>query len=341
MRNDIYTILFVLCATFQLSAQKMNGICLVGPFEENPTNKPLENIKKINANWLAIIPEAIVDRATLSIASTKQAFNWTLSNEGYIRIIRMAKSQQFKVFLKPHLIVNPKQSTNDKMLVSTSWRGEIAPKNENEWDRIENNYADYILEMAQIAASENVDLFCIGTELNSMVKQRPKYWEELIIKVRKIYTGPITYSANWDNYENIPFWSSLDFIGLNGYFPINNKAVPKIKKTKRNWNRIKKNIKKFSESFNKKIIITEYGYRNVTFSGREPWEHDNGDAIANDSVQYNLLSSFYESWWHEDWMLGGFLWNWNYKSLPSGNTDFSIQNKSAYQLTKKWYTNYQ
>jgi len=324
-----------------LNAQKMNGICLVGSFEDTDGTNPILNIKKINANWLAILPEAKLDRVSLKIESNNQDSNWTQPLEEYLKLIRESKKNGLKVLLKPHIVIKKNISANDKIKKSTSWRGEIAPKQKQDWETIENNYSEYILALAHIAETENVDAFCIGTELKSFITERPAYWQNLISELRQIYTGPITYSANWDNYQNIPFWSALDYIGMNCYFPINKDSVPSIHKTKKNWKGIKEKMEKLSIATGKKILITEYGYRNVAYSGVAPWTHDTGNAIPKDKTQTNLLQSLLQSLWTEDWIIGGFLWNWNYKSLPEGNTDFSIQNKPAESLIKQWYSTYQ
>jgi biotin synthase-like enzyme len=54
-----------------------------------------------------------------------------------------------------------------------------------------------ILDFAQLAQNENIELFCFGT-LGNAVAKRPEYWSQLIKKIKKIYSGKLTYAANWD-----------------------------------------------------------------------------------------------------------------------------------------------
>jgi hypothetical protein len=40
---------------------------------------------------------------------------------------------------------------------------------------------------------------------------RPKYWQELILEIRKVYKGKLTYAANWDEFKRVPFWGVCFF----------------------------------------------------------------------------------------------------------------------------------
>lgn len=46
-------------------------------------------------------------------------------------------------------------------------------------------------------------------------------WPPLIAAVRRRFTGPLTYAANWDpGYKAVPFWSLLDYVGIDEYHPL-------------------------------------------------------------------------------------------------------------------------
>ena len=46
------------------------------------------------------------------------------------------------------------------------------------------------------------------------------HWRNLIDDVREVYSGRITYAANFDQYHQVGFWDALDVIGINAYFPL-------------------------------------------------------------------------------------------------------------------------
>jgi hypothetical protein len=48
-----------------------------------------------------------------------------------------------------------------------------------------NQLWEYILDFAQLAQNENIELFCFGTELGERSSQRPEYWSQLIKKIKK------------------------------------------------------------------------------------------------------------------------------------------------------------
>ena len=110
---------------------------------------------------------------------------------------------------------------------------------------------------AQVADSLEVDLFCVGTAYRMTVQKRSNFWKQLISKVRSVYTGPITYAANWDNYHNIDFWEDLDFIGIDAYFPSLEEANPSIDQLLNVWKPISLDLKNMSLNYDLPIFFTK------------------------------------------------------------------------------------
>ena len=92
--------------------------------------------------------------------------------------------------------------------------------NEDDWQVLENSYTQFILLYAMLAQEIDAELFCIGTELEKFIEKRPQYWSNLIKEIKKVYKGKLTYAANWDEFKRTPFWSDLDYIGIDAYFPV-------------------------------------------------------------------------------------------------------------------------
>lgn len=57
----------------------------------------------------------------------------------------------------------------------------------------------------------------IRTECKTAVNLRPLFWESLIKSIRAEFKRVVSYAANWDNYQNIPFWDKLDFICIDAF----------------------------------------------------------------------------------------------------------------------------
>ena len=115
-------------------------------------------------------------------------------------------------------------------------------------------------------------------ERRRFVKKR---WIQLIKKTRNLFSGQLTYAANFDNYQEVDFWEHLDFIGINAYFPLRKvMSLPlqesKVKKEfSRNWELVFEDIQKFQEQKNiqdKPILFTELGYTNYLDCTLESWK---------------------------------------------------------------------
>ena len=338
MRNIIPLILVIIIWANTTSAQLVKGVNLVGPFDQSRNETTISELVDLNAEWVCLLPEVTLDRVSLKLESPENE-NWSISESSCRKLIQECKKKGLKVLIKPHLVLSKKISPSDKVKQKSDWRGNINFKNELDWQQLEKEYLDFILGWAQLATDENANALFIGTELKSFVKKRPHFWNELITKVSQVYKGPLSYSANWDNFNNIGFWQRLHFIGINSYFPISLQTVPSISQTKSNWVSLQETLSDFAINQKKKILLTEFGYRNIEQAGKEPWLHvSQTNSNLNNISQYNLLSAFFESIWQEDYIIGGLLWNWTQKPPKDGNIDFSIQNKPTEQLVRDWYS---
>ena len=330
---------------------KINGISFLGPKSPNLTPQMIESVKSAHANWIALIPEATLNRYTLQLRPDTTNDHWSETIIGNIQAIQYAKAAGLKVMLKPHIVLSKsiqetaksgyinykkKQFPLDKT-GKAYWRGEFKAINERDWSVWEQQYESYLLKLAKIADSLEVELFCVGTELKEFAVKRAQFWRQLIQKVRQNYQGKITYAANWDEYTKISFWADLDFIGINTYIPINKAKVPTVDKTLKTWQIHLKQIRKISKQFQRPILITEFGYRNIEYAGRQPWRFDFGYDQLNNQAQVNLYEAFFQAFWKKKWVIGGFLWHWDYLPQPINNTDFSPQGKPALEVIKKWY----
>lgn len=317
----------------------IKGINIVGPYDSNLNMTTVEKVKMLGANWISITPESILKRKDLRIVKESLNKEWIHNHEGYTSLIKNLKLSDLKIMLKPHLVLDKYKSKNDKLLNASTWRGDIKLKTKKDWSIIEENYKNFILKYALLAEELNVDLFVIGTELKTFVKSRPAFWKKLIEEVRKIYGGPITYSANWDNYNRIPFWSELNLISINGYFPISSKRHPSVKQTILNWHSIEKKLNKLARGLKKKILISEFGYRNVEKSGVKPWLHvsQTPNARIDDKGQQDLYEAFFKSIWKSDCIIGGIIWNWPQISKTYHNIDFSVKGKPVEKVIRHYY----
>lgn len=325
--------LLIVCILFTVScnsqSKKINGVSFVA--SGDPINQTDVNpVIKVSANYVALMPFAVLknlDAPEIRFNSKRQWFGET--KEGIAQYANLFEKNNIKIMLKPQLWV---------------WHGEytgfIEMKTDENWKTLEDSYSKFILFYAKLAQEINVDIFCIGTELEKFVINRPKYWNELITKIKKIYSGKLTYAANWDEFKRIPFWNQLDYIGVDAYFPLSDKKSPTIEEFEKGWIPHKKEIQRIREKVNKPVLFTEYGYRSVHFTGKEPWKSDRLSGNVNLEAQKNATQAIYNQFWKEDWFVGGFIWKWFHKHNKVGgenNNRFTPQNKPTEKLLRKLY----
>ena len=206
---------------------------------------------------------------------------------------------------------------------------------------LEDSYAAFILTYAKTAQKLKVDIFCIGTELERFIDKRPAYWVLLIKEIRLIYKGKLTYAANWNEFNKTSFWSHLDFIGIDAYFPVSDSKTPSLEQCLKGWEPHKKIVKTMSGIYKKPILFTEFGYRSVDYSGKEPWRSDRSMNQVNLEAQANTTKALFETFWREEWFAGGFVWKWFHNHEKAGgefNSRFTPQNKPAEIVIKNFFS---
>lgn len=327
-----YTILItlVLMNCKAIGPTKVNGVSFVAS-HEGVNSDNITPILDIAAGHASVMPYGFIrepETPEIIFDSDWQMFGETLS--GSRQYIEVLHEHGIQVMLKPQLWV---------------WRGvftgNLKMKTESEWKILEKNYTDFILNYASLAQETGVDLFCIGTELESFVQARPDYWFSLIEQIRTRYKGRLTYAANWDEYQGVPFWEKLDFIGVDAYFPLSDKQTPSVSELRKAWTPWKAELKALTTRFQKPVLFTEYGYRSVDFAARKPWQADAVEGQVNLDAQANANRAILEEFWDETWFSGGFIWKWFVNHPLSGGSNdnrFTPQNKPSQQILKRFYS---
>ncbi|MBO1254827.1 hypothetical protein J3L16_03880 [Alteromonas sp. 5E99-2] len=315
-------------ATTQLPT-KFNGVTLEAsrtPFD----TQLLKPIKNVNANYIAIVPYAFINKNDAKVNYNYRRQWWGEKPKGIAQTIANAKAQNLKIMLKPHVWVK-----------GDGWPGEFETNSDQQWKVFSESYSNYILELAALAEKHDVALFCIGTEFRLVASKKPDFWIDLISKVRKIYSGQITYASNWDNYDNIEFWPYVDIIGIDAYFPLSDKIKPSVEELESAWLPTVSKLQTHSKQWQKPILFTEFGYRNIQKAAGNHWELKDSDPVSM-SEQANGYTALFNSLWSQEWFLGGFLWKWHLKPNSGGPTDnkFTPQGKEAENVIRKHYALY-
>lgn len=306
---------------------KIKGFNLVAPpqpFEEGD----FDPILNLGATHVCAIPYSFCPADSPAIIFNTKWQWWGEKSEGIVTTIETAHSKGLKVILKPQIWMHHGVYT-----------GTLSYDNEQDWVKWEKGYENYIMHFVRIADSLNVAIFCIGTELEEVVNQRPEFWNKLIKNIKANYTGQLTYAANWDEYPDVPFWKQLDFVGIDAYFPICAEKTPSVASVKKAWDERTTELSSFSGSIEKPILFTEMGYRSVDYNCKEPWTFQKVKT-ANTEAQKRAFKGFFTSkTWNAPWMAGICVWKWHFndKKIDEKNTGFTPQNKPAEQVIKTYF----
>lgn len=253
----------------------------------------MDAIKKVGATWACTHPYAGIQRdGRVSVRGTWEQGaprHWT-------RPIKEAHDRGLKILIKPHL----------SYWGRFSWRGAIEFTNEEDWDRFFTTYETWIVAVAK--ACKEADGFVVGTELDRTIKFTDR-WRKIIKSVRAVTKAPLTYAANWTDYEKVKFWKDLDVIGIQAYFPLAQEVGASEKEIQAGWKAIMDRLRKFADGRGKDIVFTELGYNCSHNAPVKPWDYrrDGADALP---VQKTCLRAALTSVEEEPKVIGAFLWKW-------------------------------
>ncbi len=290
----------------------------------------------------------------------------THSDAEVLELIDYFHALGIEVLLKPHVDV-----------LDGTWRGWIQPADVDSWFA---QYTEFITHYAQMAGNRMVRLFCVGTELESLSgSDFQSSWLAVIAAVEALYLGDLTYAANWDGYAqaramersgrlddlssrvdlaavgrgfaSVSFWDSLDYAGIDAYFPLSDEADPSLGALIAGWTSYEdmsgsrnwlQEIGDFYESVAIPVLFTEIGYSSRDYAAREPWQQ--GDPAMGDVPNAALQARAYEAAFRalegRPWFEGFFWWNWLPWSDAGGSCDmgFTPQNKPAEQILREGFS---
>ncbi len=311
---------------------KQRGMTVFGWSDNN--EGAIRELLKNNIEWVAVVPFMFQKgNRTKEMRLPDTGDNWSSRDSSFLKAIEQLHAKKIRVMLKPHLWMNE------------GWRSNIILDSPEEWNAWFESYRANMLRYAKMAAKTNVDLFCVGTELKSSLRNAPEQWVKLVSEIKSIYDGPLTYAANWDGeFDLVPFWDQMDYIGLQAYFPLTKTSNPDLEAIKKGWARHLVTLETLADKWDKPILFTEVGYRSDAHTTVKPWEWDGFMSVlrkrTSNKTQYLAYEALFQELWHQKWFAGMYIWQWNTRSEPDNSferLDFSPRHKPAMNNLAKWY----
>lgn len=255
--------------------------------------------------------------------------SWGETDAGLIQTAAYAHDKGMQVIMKPHIWI---------MQGNGKWRSDIEMNSKKDWETWFNTYSDFIMHYAKVAEAGNMEALCIGTELLIPSTTHSERWLELIQKIRAIYSGKLTYAANfYKEYESITFWNELDAIGIQGYFPLVKNNHPTKEQLMNAWLPHITKMESVARKYGKPIIFTEIGYKNSADAAIEPWTwpRQMGDQInESEETQAICLDAMFECLWNKDWFHGVFIWKWFHTTYRHPPEDYASYQEERMQRRK-------
>lgn len=250
-----------------------------------------------------------------------------------IAILKWCQSNGLQTMLKPHL------------WVENGWRTEF-DFNEEEKNRWFRDYRKVALNYARVAQKGGATVYCFGTEFYKLMKGHEDQWLQLITEIRDIYEGQLTYAANWDKeYQDISFWKALDYIGVQGYFPMKVEHTKNVEELKLGLSPYLDTLASFAHRMDKPVLFTEFGFRSIKNNTDKPWvwfkELDVLTEVYSESDQEIAYRAFLSSVINKNWCKGAYLWEYDINEDDSPDAiqylNFSPRHKMAAKTISEFY----
>ncbi|MBB4078133.1 hypothetical protein GGR28_000734 [Lewinella aquimaris] len=290
----------------------------------------LDSLQRMHVNSVAIVPYTFMRQAG-EVGELPVPDGAGSENDPAVRFaIREARKRNCFVLLKPQI------------WVSGGWPGDVNFESEEKWDKFFRAYRDWIMHYGKMAEEEGVEALCIGTELVETTLGHPDAWRSIIADLRKVYSGKLTYAANWGReFEQLTFWADLDAIGLNSYYPLSTSDRPtdaELRAGAETWMHLADSV---SVAFDRPLWLTEVGFRSVERAWLNP-HAEAGERSASLRDQARCYDALLTASLNSERLRGMFIWKWpSYLGHDEGrrstNTGFTPGGKPAGELLGNFY----
>lgn len=282
----------------------------------------LRAIKDNGANTVALI----VFMQQNASGSSEIRHSSAVTDKQIVQAITDAHDIGLRVILKP------------QVLVTGSWAGEIRPTSQSGWQEWFESYQGLLQHYARMAQKYAVEMLVIGTELRHAAMQ-PQF-RQLIIEVRKIFTGELSYAAHGiAGMKQFPYWELLDSVSLTLYPPLGKdwsiKHIHQVMAEKT------RELEAFAAATDKPLWIAEIGLSSTQGSFRHPWLVTGDQQVVADTQRQAQVLGMWLQHLRQPWVYGVMIWSWSSNIDQDGVTDtgFDIQNKAAEKLVSCYWRN--
>lgn len=297
-------------AWFAMGERGIRG-ATIGPIENSlfpgrgygtpSTGALLDYLERRGVNWVSITPFGRI----WDLGSTEILMDFEApyeDNRAAVReVVRQAHARNMRVLVVPHLWVE-----------TEGWRGEIDPGSPEGWIEYQESYRSFVMAWARDAAAAGADAFSIGVECKSWSGRFGRYWRSLIDEVRSVFGGLLTYSANWDEAENVLFWDQLDLVGINAFYPLADHDDATFEEYVNGALGARHDVAELASVLEMPVLFVEVGYTTRENAAVQPWlwPDDMNEVVVDEREQARALLASFRAFLPNRWFAGFFVWRW-------------------------------
>ncbi|HLM75803.1 MAG TPA: hypothetical protein VK459_23975, partial [Polyangiaceae bacterium] len=226
--------------------------------------RAMDEAVRMGATWVSLTPFGRVwDLDSTEIDLVFEA-PFDENRRNMLAAMRQAHERGLKVMLVPHMWVE-----------TGGWRALMSPAGGTDegWRTWAASYRSFALTWAEVAREGGAEMFSVGVELRSWVTTpRAESFSAIIRDVREVYSGLITYSANWDDVDDTLILDDLDLIGINAFYPLAEREGAPFSELLEGGRRVAAKVDKLAREMEKPVVLTEIGYTTRVDPAVKPWE---------------------------------------------------------------------
>jgi hypothetical protein len=330
--------------TPRLSASQVRGAWLAptgaATLDSEAGLAALRRLRDLGVDTVATFPEVTMPDIT------RPGFTYGGQDAQLRAFARAARAAGLRTFLLPRI------ESPAFFVPPHPWRADIRMADPADWPRFHEDFTKLVRHYGTLAREEGAAIFGIGLEYRAAVREHPDAWRAIARAAKEAFGGPITYSANWDDYEQVTWWDAVDLIGIGAYFELVDDGLPDdathaARSAKRQppptlsaildgWKPIKASLKALSGKYGKPVFFTEIGYTTFADTAYHPWMWQSERAVdpAQQALCYRAL---FRTFAGEPWWKGACLWTFYTDPSAAQSWNYSPQGREAEKVVREAY----
>ncbi len=326
---------------------------------EYENSDSLPALQATGSNSVALEDEYGINTTTGQIVTDA---NYTDSLASLSTTITEAKADGQQVMVRP-LIDFLDPSIDGGM--TGDFRGYFYPTTPTQVNNFFSSYQAILVQQASVAQQAGASVFCLGTEIDQLTGPAfASQWNNIITAVKGVFTGKLTYSADWNDSQSpwqyggapvgtgnietqVSFWNQLDYFGIDEYAPLSDVTNPTEAQLVAGWettptdpgvqaltggNSLIQYYEGVAADLDKPLFFTELGYEDATDAASSPFGSSSN--VVDQPLQTELYQAF-ETAWQADGnssLVGVNFWNWDPnadETAPNEGVNFSPQSNPS------------